>query len=197
MQRDVSDRRIVILKAARRLLLHYGPAKTTVADIAREAHIGVGTVYLEFTSKNAIVEALSEAQHSAVLETERRAFNAGGSARQRMRRVFDARFEAFVEIALGPTHGRDLLHCDSAPVRRVNARFRRAEDDLLHEMLEEASRAGQLAHPDPQAAVRALVRAYAAFAPPLLFLDDAERLRRDLPEVHDLVLAGLFPDTAG
>ena len=38
------DRRLLILEAAGRLFRHYGPFKTTVADIAREARVGVGTV---------------------------------------------------------------------------------------------------------------------------------------------------------
>jgi len=45
------DRRRVILDTAARLLRHYGPAKTTMADIARAADIAVGSVYLEFASK--------------------------------------------------------------------------------------------------------------------------------------------------
>jgi len=64
-------RREQILQAAERLLQHYGPQKTTVADVAREAGIGVGSVYLEFPSKEAIVEALSRARYEAVLEAMR------------------------------------------------------------------------------------------------------------------------------
>jgi hypothetical protein len=54
-----AERRQTILAAAERLLRHYGPGKTTIAEIAREADVGVGTVYLEFSSKDAILEALS------------------------------------------------------------------------------------------------------------------------------------------
>ncbi|MFW6052095.1 MAG: helix-turn-helix domain-containing protein [Myxococcota bacterium] len=184
----MTARRITILRAAERLLVHYGPSKTTVADIAREARIGVGSVYLEFTSKEAIVEALSEAQHAAVLEAERRAWAEGGGARARLRRVFDARFEAFAAIAAGPAHARDLLYCDARSVKRVQGRFGRAEEDQLHAMLQEPGVAEELGLADPRAAARALRRAYAAFAPPHLFDEPLDRLRRDLPLVHQLVL---------
>jgi AcrR family transcriptional regulator len=47
-----------ILEATRKLLIHYGYDKTTVSDIAREAGISKGAVYLEFPSKDALVHAL-------------------------------------------------------------------------------------------------------------------------------------------
>jgi AcrR family transcriptional regulator len=67
-----TERRKRILEATERLLRRYGPAKTTVADIAREAEIAVGAVYLEFASKDAIVEELSQGQHRAVMAAARR-----------------------------------------------------------------------------------------------------------------------------
>ena len=61
------ERREHILAVAERLLRHYGPQKTTIAEIARAADVGVGTVYLEFPSKEAIVEELSRVRHRGVL----------------------------------------------------------------------------------------------------------------------------------
>lgn len=47
-----------ILDSARELLLHYGYDKTTVSDIAREAGISKGAIYLHFTSKDDLINAL-------------------------------------------------------------------------------------------------------------------------------------------
>ena len=44
-----------ILDATERLLSRYGYAKMTVEDIAREAGIGKGTIYLHFPSKKEVV----------------------------------------------------------------------------------------------------------------------------------------------
>ena len=48
-------RRDVILDAADRLLARYGYTKMTVDDLAKEAGIGKGTVYLHFKSKKDVV----------------------------------------------------------------------------------------------------------------------------------------------
>ena len=53
------DRRCRILAAAARLLADGGVNRTTIAGIAREAGVAVGSVYLEFQSKDDIIEALS------------------------------------------------------------------------------------------------------------------------------------------
>jgi TetR/AcrR family acrAB operon transcriptional repressor len=47
-----------ILDAAARLIMHYGYDKTTVSDIAQEAGISKGAIYLHFDSKEALFEAL-------------------------------------------------------------------------------------------------------------------------------------------
>lgn len=47
-----------ILSAAADLFVHYGYDKTTVSDIAREAGISKGAIYLHFDSKDGLFEAL-------------------------------------------------------------------------------------------------------------------------------------------
>jgi TetR/AcrR family acrAB operon transcriptional repressor len=52
------EREVRILDAVGRLILRYGFDKTTVDDIAREAGISKGAVYLHFGSKDDLLEAL-------------------------------------------------------------------------------------------------------------------------------------------
>ncbi len=47
-----------ILEAAARLIVHYGYDKTTVSDIAREAGVSKGAIYLHYDSKEELFEAL-------------------------------------------------------------------------------------------------------------------------------------------
>lgn len=52
------DRETRILNAASELIVHYGYDKTTVSDIAKEAGISKGAIYLHFDSKDELFEAL-------------------------------------------------------------------------------------------------------------------------------------------
>jgi AcrR family transcriptional regulator len=47
-----------ILDAAAALFTHYGFDKTTVSDIAAEAGVSKGAIYLHFESKENLLEAL-------------------------------------------------------------------------------------------------------------------------------------------
>ena len=54
----IPDRRRAILAAARELALTRSWPRTTVADIAEHAGVGKGAVYLEFPSREAILDAV-------------------------------------------------------------------------------------------------------------------------------------------
>ena len=80
MNSPSKPRRAAILRAAARVFTSYGARKTTVADIAREASVGVGTVYLEFRNKNTLLRALSRDRFEGVLARMEQALNGEGAA---------------------------------------------------------------------------------------------------------------------
>ncbi|MDF2696434.1 MAG: tetR, partial [Labilithrix sp.] len=141
-----NERRSAILKAAIRLFEHYGHGKTTIADVAREAQIGVGTVYLEFESKEAIVQELSLSTHVGVLEAMRAASieNATDPA-ARLTEVLRARTRCFLELRKRGQHACELVHCKTEGVRAAHERFREDERVLLEGIIREGQRAGAFA----------------------------------------------------
>ena len=56
MNNELREQRI--LDVAANLFVHYGYDKTTVSDIAREAGISKGAVYLQFKGKQELLESL-------------------------------------------------------------------------------------------------------------------------------------------
>lgn len=189
-----TPRRRQILTAAERLLNHYGAHKTTVADIARAAKIGVGTVYLEFSSKDAIIGELSHARHRAVLERmEEAAQGAFDNVEQGLRAMLDARLDALLLSIEGGPHAVDLVHSlTCAPVHEAWREFQRNELDLFTALLERGEAEGSFALDDAQATARVLVCAYASFASPSVFAYPGEHLKGDLERLHHVVLQGLI-----
>jgi len=59
------EREVRILDAASRLIRHYGYDKTTVSDIAKEAGISKGAIYLHFDSKESLFDALLQREARA------------------------------------------------------------------------------------------------------------------------------------
>jgi AcrR family transcriptional regulator len=185
-------RREHILQAAERLLEHYGPQKTTVADVAREAGIGVGTVYLEFPSKEAIIEALSRARHEAVLEAMRSASKRPDATwAERLSGVMDARLEAYLAQASGSAHARDLFHCPNPAVKSASQWFHDEERALVTELLEAGLSAGEFEVADTALTARVILRAYSGFTPPWILCGNSEDTRRLARAMHDVVLHGV------
>lgn len=186
-------RKQALLEAAGRLFHRYGPHKTTIGDIARAAGVGVGTVYLEFPNKDAILLELSAAGHHLVLQAIEAAWSSPGPADERLRGALRARTEAFVALARHGVHGADLLHCKScAPISKAHRAFRAAEEELFAAFLVQGAREGVFSVKKPAAAARALMWSYETFSPPALFQRDERRVLRDLDSLHELVFAGLL-----
>lgn len=186
-------RKQALLEAAQRLFHRYGPHKTTIGDIARAAGVGVGTVYLEFPNKDAILLELSEAGHRSVLQAIEAAWSSPGPADERLRRALRARTEAFVALTRHGVHGADLLHCQScAPISKAHRAFRAVEEELFASFLMQGAREGVFTVQRPAVVARALMWAYETFSPPALFLRDERELLRDLSLLHEVVFAGLL-----
>jgi AcrR family transcriptional regulator len=62
------DRPTRILDAASRLIVHYGFDKTTMEDIAREAGVSKGALYLVWPGKDALLDALIAYEMKRLLE---------------------------------------------------------------------------------------------------------------------------------
>ncbi|SHL11352.1 transcriptional regulator, TetR family [Bradyrhizobium lablabi] len=67
-----SDKRDRILDAAQRLFVRYGVKRTSVDDVAREAGIAKGTVYLSFNSKAELFAAIADRLCANTLADARR-----------------------------------------------------------------------------------------------------------------------------
>lgn len=187
------ERRRAILECAARLFGHYGHAKTTIADIAREAQIGVGTVYLVFSSKEEIVEELSSSAHVRVLHAMRAVAEerAHETFAERLSGVLEARVSTFQDLARSGQHACELFHCKSGPVKSVHAKFREQEHALLAAIFDDAKRAGEIAAVDTKRAATLVQRAYATLSPPWLYEQPADEARRAAHDMCRLLLLGL------
>ncbi len=194
MTTSSSDRRSAILSAATRLFEHYGHGKTTIADVAREARVGVGTVYLEFDSKEAIVQELSLSTHVGVLASMRAASDACTDPAKRFAVVMEARTRCFLELRRKGQHACELVHCKTEGVRVAHQHFKEQEHQLFQSLVREGQRTGVFTPGDPATIAALIQRAFVSLAPPHIFGsdDDATRASADLCQ---LLLHGLLVES--
>jgi AcrR family transcriptional regulator len=111
VDRATADRKKRILQVAERLFSHYGPAKTTMADIAKDVGIGVGTLYLDFSSKEEILEELQTDGGKHLANAMERAARGGETPEARIVLMLEARVRILLEIKDRGAHACDLIRC--------------------------------------------------------------------------------------
>lgn len=108
MQKLDAAKREAILNAAKQRLRKYGIQKTTMQEIAKDAGIAVGTLYLYFNNKDEILVASAEAfteQHK--LEIEKILLNVK-SPPEKIKTYIINRFRASQETRNSGSHAAEL-----------------------------------------------------------------------------------------
>lgn len=133
-----------VLEAAQRLFSRYGFRRTSVDDIAREAGIAKGTVYLAFPGKEALFCAVAAHLFEEVLGRAREAAAGAGSLESRVLAVLDAKYRTFFEVVHASPHAAELLDSTNALGADLYAKAEREFHRLLAALLAEGQRTREL-----------------------------------------------------
>lgn len=184
-----------LLDAVDRLLGRYGYGKMSIADVAHEAGIGKGTVYLFFPSKEELVLSAIDRIAERLLAEARAIADRPGPVIARLRRCLRLRVMARFDGAQTHTPSLDELLAALRPalLQRRGGHFQR-EARLLEGLLVEGRRRGELSFVGARATAEALVTATNALLPYSLSLRELGQRRvieTRAIRVIDLLIAGL------
>lgn len=155
-----------ILDATERLLVRYGYSKMTMDDLAREAGIGKGTIYLYFPSKEEVVLSRIDRIVEQLLGRLREIAAKKKSHPERLREMLVERVLFRFDRAKGYAQSMDEMLAAIRPglLARREKHFA-AEAAVVAGLLAEGKREGAFAFPDAKRAARALVAATNSLLP--------------------------------
>ncbi len=188
------EKKTAILAAARELFLHYGYKKTSVEDIAREAGIAKGTVYLYFRSKQDILATLGV---NYLYDSKARLVEDLKSVvdpREKLRRVLRLRAEEIFRFTSEHPHAIDLLlFLSPEEGERLGAgQFYREYMELIAMVLREGQARGVFRNlPDLNDFVFHICFMTQAFQPPYKLVGGLDDLTRQVNAFADVLIAGL------
>lgn len=166
--RDCETKR-AILEAARRRFLHYGYKKTTIDEIAMDAGVGKGTVYLYFCGKEDLLLSIACEVKRNITEQMRAISSSLASPEEKLRRMLIARVLSIHDAYTSTAHGIELLDASmEARLSRQGKDEHDAQQALIAQVLHEGVRRGDFALPadDAERAAHCLSLAFAGFFPP-------------------------------
>src|ERR1041384_2018139 len=185
-----------ILDATDRLLARYGYRKMTVEDIAAEAGIGKGSIYLHFSSKEEVVLSHIDRIIDRLRERLKEIAQSDATAAERLRLMLLTRvLFRFDSIQHYTQSLNDLLSALRPGLLRRRAQYFDAEAQIFAEVLSEGIRTGELSFNDEHATAHALLQATNGLLPYSLStteLGERAEVEQRATDVANLMLHGLL-----
>jgi AcrR family transcriptional regulator len=181
-----------IFEAARRRIERYGYRHTTIEEIAGDAGVAKGTVYLYFPGKEDLVVAIVS-QMLERLEARMRASARGrGTAASRLERLLLERVLHFRGECRRAPEGYALIHVMEGPLfeRAVRGHIV-THEAIVAGLVAEAVAAGEFAAVDPNGAARAMLVAFHALQGPGFLMGDRASLVHLAESLAHLLVQGL------
>lgn len=187
-----------ILDTAEDVLRRYGPAKTTVVDVARALGVSHGSVYRHFESKAALRDAVAERWLARVSAPLTSIVASDAPALERLKRWFDALIEVKRRKVLDDPELFATYHAIAIETRAVVAAHVASLTAQLETMLSEGVARGELAALDPKATAAAIFDATARFHNPAHAAEWKDPgIDAAFQRVWTLIEAGLRPAARG
>jgi AcrR family transcriptional regulator len=190
-QRQKSARRDAILAAARKVFAEKSFERATIADIAREAGVASGTVYLYYASKLDLFAALNARLFQVVLEALERA-----QAPPDLRGGTQARIHAVFEASRNHRDLLRLVFLNPDPRSEVARRMKVADEERLRplaHLFRNGMQAGVVRQGDPMLLAR-IVNGLVIVALHQCFVQsDGSRAEEYEATVTEMIIGGLAP----
>ena len=194
--RDSATIRDSILDATDRLLARYGYRKMTVEDIALEAGIGKGTIYLHFTSKEEVVLSHIDRIVERLKERLREIAQSNITAAERLRLMLITRVLFRFDSVQHYTQSlNDLLAALRPGLLARRAHYFEAEAEIFAEVLRAGREAAELSFDDAHTTARALLQGTNGLLPYSLSaaeLGSRAEVSQRVADVAELMLRGVI-----
>jgi len=189
IQGDVRHR---ILAAAEDRLWHYGFRKTTIDEIAADAGVGKGTVYLYFDSKEDIALAIMGQFKTASIERlEAIARNSELSPVDKLTRMLTTPVLSAHDVCGQSPGAQEMIVAVRPHMKSRLKPFMEQEIALLAEVIEQGIEQRVFAVEDTMQCARSMKYMLTAFFPHYAIIEDREELNIEIHRAVSILIRGI------
>jgi AcrR family transcriptional regulator len=191
------EMRETIMDATDRLMERHGYRRVTVDDVAREAGIGKGTIYVHFPSKEELALSCIDRRYGRIVDDLARVAKSAGSPVDRLREMLVERVLLRFDAVQAYPHSLDEVFSALRPsllVRRE--RWFAEEAKIIVQIITEGQQLGVFGLGDALTTAQTLVLATNALMPFSLSAQELgarEDIERRARRVAEIVLYGVLP----
>ena len=186
------DVRQKILNAAEHRLWHFGYKKTTIDEIASDAGVGKGTVYLYFENKEDIgLAIMAQFKEQSLSEIEAIARDAHKSPQEKLTEMLQSPMLSAYRRCSESPETLELVIAIKPHIRKRLLPYVNQEHALLAEVLEEGNLMGAFDIPDTLRAARTLKTMCLGFLPPYPCASNQTEIASEIAEIVELTIRGL------
>ncbi|WP_265270708.1 TetR/AcrR family transcriptional regulator [Sphingomonas lycopersici] len=183
-----------IVSAAHQCFARYGYGKTTVSDLAKEIGFSKAYIYRFFESKQAIGEAICSERLDRLIIGARRAIDEGGSATDRLRRMFKTLTELSVQLFFDDRKIYEIAALSASERWSSTHTYFATLNAMLLEIIKEGRENGEFERKTPiDETCRAIFYTMTPFIDPLYLDRNLDLLPDAQAEVCGLILRSLAP----
>lgn len=181
-----------IVTAAEEVLRRFGPAKTTVVDVARQLGVSHGSVYRHFPSKAALRDAVAETWLARIMAPLTTIVEDGAPATQRLRDWLRTLADTKRALLRSDPELFDTYYRLATETEGVGAAHERHLAEHLSAIIAAGVHDGEFTVDDPERSGWTILRASARFHHPTHATEwDRPGFDTELDELCDLLLRGL------
>jgi len=192
-KKALQNRDSLILDAAATLFSARSYEKTTLDEIAVQAGISKGSIYLEFPSKEEILYRLFQRNKEAELADMRRiATETDGGALTCLKTLLITNLLAIYDsVQQNQLSMEEILQTRKHLYEKIKP-YIEARLNLVEELLNRAERQGEISPlPNPRRTAQLIMMALRALRPPYVDALTRDSLQRDADEIIELLMDGL------
>ncbi|HDL03874.1 MAG TPA: TetR family transcriptional regulator [candidate division Zixibacteria bacterium] len=192
MARAGNKKRDSILMAGEQLFNQYGLSKTTMEDIAREAHVAKGTLYKYFPSKEEVFTSVVEHEGNMLISMMMEAVQNEVTPIGKIRALITVKTQKMKKLANFYRVTREDAHRLWPYLENTRFDFFQQEVTILEDIIREGIRERLFRVNDAKRAARAIVAALKGLEIEWISRKDADQQLIDIEMILDIIGRGIM-----
>jgi len=192
MRTKTDHKRVLIFESAKRLFSKYGLKKTSVDEIAADAHIAKGTIYNYFRTKEEIFSVIVKEESDLLIKKISNEIKAHKTARDQIKAAVTTKLSYYKETAIFYDISQAVIKELMPDMRKLREDYFKKEEEILEKIIKKGvlnKEIRKIRHVDMVA--KSIIISLKEIESPLVFEKSKKEVETMLNTMLDILFFGI------